>query len=213
MKAIGILGGTFDPVHNGHLRLALEALQRLALSEVRLIPLSIPHHRRPPQASAEFRKAMLDAAVAGESALVVDDRELRRAGVSYTVDTLESLRAELSDASLALLLGADAFALLEDWHDWRRLIELAHIVVIARPGEAPRLSPTLQSWVEQRLAEEPSAVRETAAGSIYHLHPPYLDISSSRIRKAIASGEQVRYLLPDATHALIRQHGLYQHAR
>lgn len=212
MQSIGILGGTFDPVHHGHLRLALEAIQRLGLSEVRFIPLSIPNHRPPPQASNELRKAMLDAAVADESTLIVDDRELRRPGVSYTVDTLESLREELGNASIALLLGADAFATLEDWHAWQRLIELAHIAVVARPGEAPHMSATLQSWAAARTASNPAVLRETPCGSIVQLAPPFLDISSSGIRKRIADDVQVRYLLPDATYALIDQHKLYRHA-
>ncbi len=212
MKSIGILGGTFDPVHHGHLRLAVEALQRLGLTQVRLVPVSIPNHRPPPHASAQLRKAMLEAAVADVPALEVDDRELRRSGVSYTVDTLESLRSDINDASIALLLGADAFAGLQDWHDWQRIIELAHIVVVARPGSAEPLSAAMQAWSEPRRASDPRVLGETTSGSIYYLNAPYLDISASAIRAAITHGESVRYLLPDATYAMINQHGLYAHA-
>src|SRR5690606_23896384 len=131
---VGVFGGTFDPVHVGHLRIALELLERTGLREVRFVPAARPPHRAAPETPAAVRLSMLEAAVAGEPRFIVDRRELDRPGPSYTVDTLESLAEDFPDATLCLLLGMDAFAGLPGWHRWTALLELAHIVVADRPG-------------------------------------------------------------------------------
>ena len=207
---IGIYGGMFDPVHFGHLRPALEVQQALGLEEVRFVPVGQPPHRHPPRADAEARVAMLTAAIAGQPGFVLDERELTRAGPSYMVDTLTSLRAELGETPLCLILGTDAFLGLPGWHQWTQLIELAHLVVAHRPGwSQDDLNDTLQALVAQhRLA--PDALAQQPAGGICFVAVTQLDISSTRIREQVRAGQDIRYLLPDPVRALIRQNDLYR---
>lgn len=208
---IGILGGTFDPVHHGHLRLALEMLERLRLAEVRLVPLARPAHRAAPVASAEQRLAMLERAVEGVPGLRVDARELSRAGTSYTVDTLADLRREYGpERPLCLILGMDAFAGLTTWMRWTQLPELAHLALARRPGSAFPRQPELLSLLERRRVDTPRALGAAPAGAIVLESFPLLDISSSRIRELVASGGNPRYLLPEAVVAFIEQAGLYR---
>ncbi|MGH8120697.1 MAG: nicotinate (nicotinamide) nucleotide adenylyltransferase, partial [Gammaproteobacteria bacterium] len=134
MKPIGILGGTFDPVHHGHLRLAIECCERLALAEVRLVPLRVPPHRKPPRASPEHRLAMLKLAAENKNNLIVDDSELRRKTISYTIDTVSTLRKSSGRTPLCLLLGTDAFNMLHTWHRWQALLDYVHVVIAERPG-------------------------------------------------------------------------------
>lgn len=208
---IGILGGTFDPVHCGHLRPALELQQQLGLRELRLVPLHVAVHRHPPRAEARQRVAMLRAAIAGETGLSVDERELARSGGSYSYDTLASLRAELgNEESLCLLLGSDAFAEFLTWHRPDGILELAHLVVMRRPGEFRPLPPALEAWSAPRLYREPAALRAAPCGRILWREVTRLDISSTRIRDLIAHGQSPRYLLPEAVLAVIEHEGLYR---
>jgi nicotinate-nucleotide adenylyltransferase len=209
MHPVGILGGTFDPVHCGHLRSALELLTELELEEVRLIPCRIPPHRAAPIAAAEQRVAMLRAAVAGESALRVDTRELSRPGPSYTVGTLASLRSELGTTPLCLILGADAFAALDTWHRWGELVELAHLVVMRRPGRA-HLHSAMRKCLQDRYVERPRALAERPCGYVLEWGVTQLAISATHIRSLLACGKSPRYLLPDSVLELIRREGLYE---
>ncbi len=209
MKPIGILGGTFDPVHHGHLRLALELYDALDLAEVRFIPLRTAPHREAPLAGRDLRCAMLEAAIKDEAGLCVDDRELSREGPSYTVDTLTSLREELSDTPLCLIMGMDAFRTLASWHDWTRLPELAHIVVVGRPGAHLTGDVELQKLLAERSVEDPSALHDQSAGHVFLAAIPMLDITASGIRAMIASGRSPCFLLPSSVLVLIHQHGLY----
>jgi nicotinate-nucleotide adenylyltransferase len=208
---IGIFGGTFDPVHFGHLRPALEVMQSLALSEIRFIPCGQPPHRQMPRASAEDRMAMLSLAIEGQAGFVTDDRELSREGPSYMVDTLESLRQE-TDQALCLLLGMDAFAGLHQWYRWQSLLSLAHIVVMRRPGMS-REHLFQQGELKQLLQqEEVAALQDLSAktgGKIYFQQVTALDISATAIRQAMTRDESVRYLLPDAVYDYMQQHKLY----
>ncbi|MCG6936242.1 MAG: nicotinate-nucleotide adenylyltransferase [Proteobacteria bacterium] len=207
---IGIYGGMFDPVHFGHLRPALEVQQALGLGEVRFVPVGQPHHRDAPRASATLRVAMLQAAIADQPGFVLDEREITRAGPSYMVDTLASLRAEVGRSPLCLILGYDAFLGLPDWHQWTRLIELAHLVVTHRPGwTTDALSDALQELVEQhRLA--PGGLSRQPAGGVCFVPVTQLAISSTRIREQIGAGQDVRYLLPDQVVTLIKNNNLYR---
>ena len=210
MKPVGILGGTFDPVHHGHLRLAIEMAEALDLAEVRLIPLYIPPHREPPTAPAALRLCMLDVAVADTPPLTVDDRELRRARVSYTVETLAGLRGDLPGRPLCLILGMDAFAGLEGWQGWREIIGLAHLAVAKRPGSALAPSGPIQDLLDRHGVTDPSDLHRREAGCLLIRDVPALDISASAIRARIAAGRSPRHLLPDAVLELIERNSLYR---
>ncbi|MBL8310248.1 MAG: nicotinate-nucleotide adenylyltransferase [Burkholderiales bacterium] len=213
---LALLGGTFDPVHRGHLRIALDTATALRLPEVRLIPSKAPVHRASPGASEADRLAMLRLAVADDQSgtLRVDDRELRRDTPSYTVLTLQSLRAEYPTRPLLWLIGIDAFAHIKSWYQWPQLFELAHFVVLNRPGYAvaTALSPALADLWQPRLAQEAAALRATAAGRILlHTVPPQA-VSATEIRNSLANGASdsaLAPLLPAAVLAYIRSHHLY----
>ncbi|MGD9582491.1 MAG: nicotinate-nucleotide adenylyltransferase [Lysobacterales bacterium] len=204
-------GGTFDPVHHGHLRAAEEAALALA-TEVRLLPTSTPAHRPQPQASADQRLELLQIALAGQNRLLLDGRELRRAGPSYSVDTLIELRAEFGNGTpLALIVGADAFAGLPDWHRWRELFGLAHLVVLNRPGAAgpEQWSSALQHEVAARWASSADELRLSVAGRVLAIDITPLAISATAIRAQLAAGGSVRWLLPEAVLTRIEAQGLY----
>ncbi len=206
---IGVLGGTFDPVHYGHLRPAREVKQALGLEALRFIPAFHPPHRPPPQADAADRLAMVRLAIAGEPGFLADDREIRRGGVSYTVPTLESLRAEYGGRSIVLLLGADTFLEIETWHDWQRLLQLAHLVVMNRPGSPLPEAERLATWARDRLVRSAAALRAASAGCLYLQPVTPVDISATRIRERLARGEPVDDLMPPAVLAYICRRRLY----
>ena len=212
---IGVLGGTFDPIHYGHLRLAEELGETLRLEEVRLIPSGTPPHRSAPAVPAEHRLAMTQLAAAGNPRFKVDEREVRRAGPGYTYDTLKALRAELGDARpLALLLGADAFLEFATWHRWREIFGLAHIAVAYRPGFpveqwSERMPVPLAREYAARRIQQPLAVHLAPAGGIVVIPFTALDISATAIRDMLRAGASPRYLLPGAVLDYIRTHRLY----
>lgn len=210
---VGVFGGTFDPIHFGHLRPALELYEQLGLERVHMIPASVPPHRPQPHASAEHRLAMLELALAGEAGLVADDRELARSGPSYMVDTLASLRAEVGERPICLLLGVDAFLGLSNWERWQQLFELAHIVVAHRPGwslQQKSMPPALRQAVDSRWLGSRSELCERPAGGIWSQGVTQLAISATGIREAIASGYSASYLLPASVWRYIQQHKLYR---
>jgi nicotinate-nucleotide adenylyltransferase len=205
------MGGTFDPIHFGHLRMAEELASALALDEVRFIPAGQPPHRAPPRTDAAHRLQMTRLAIAGNPRFVLDEREVREARASYTVDTLTALRQELGEAQpLWLLLGADAFLGLSTWKDWRHLFDLAHLAVAHRPSyrlaESDALPAPLAQELAHRLRDLPAT---TAAGTIVQRPVTALDISATAIRQYLGAGVGARYLLPDSVLDYIRQHRLY----
>ena len=201
---IGILGGTFDPIHLGHLRTALDVMQGLELEELRLIPLRDPPHREKPTSTPEQRLEMLQAAIAGVPRLRVDQRELDRAGKSYSLLTLQSLREELGDIPICLILGQDAFQGFLDWHKPEQILQLAHLVIMQRPGQP------LQNHYPERLTDNPDELKSSTDGKIYLQPVTQLDISSTRIRGMLQAGQSPRYLLPEAVLAIIERDGLYR---
>ena len=212
MPPVGVFGGTFDPVHFGHLRLAEEMADALGLDRVLIIPAGQPPHRGAPRTAANHRLEMVRRAIAGNPRFVADAREVQRPQPSYTVDTLSALRAELGDAQpLWLLLGADAFLDLPSWHDWRRLFELANIAVAARPGaqllQSDAIMEPLKSEVVQR--QRAAGPATAPAGSVLLRATPPLDISATAIRDILARHGSARYLLPDAVLDYIHEHQLY----
>lgn len=211
VSPVAVLGGTFDPVHWGHIRPAIELLQALGLSEVRMVPVSVPPHRPQPRAEPALRCRLLRLAVENVPGLVVDDRELRRSGASYTVDTLASLRRELgSQRPLCFIMGSDAFRDLTQWHRWRALADLAHLVVTTRGGDAGGvLSGTLAEWLAPRRATSPLQLRRTAAGRVWFQPVSQLEISATHLRRSLAQGRSGRGLVPDALWPTLSRCGGY----
>lgn len=214
---IGILGGTFDPIHNGHLRIAQEALEQCDLAEVRFVPCGTPPHRPAPRADAKARWEMLRLALNGHPDFLVDVHEIFRTDPCYTVDTLAALRAELGmQQPLCLILGGDAFLQLHTWHEWKRLFELAHIVVLQRAGSPPLgnavndADAALQEEYRARLAPGANALHEVPDGRIFVADMPALEISSTDIRRRCAEDKSVRYLVPDVVANYINTNSLYR---
>lgn len=210
MKSVAFLGGTFDPVHNGHVQSALELKQRLSLDKLYLLPCHIPPHRQLPGVDSRHRLAMVELAVAG-SGLLVDDRELQRNKPSYTVDTLQLLRKELGDnTSLVWVMGSDAFALLDSWYRWRELLDLAHIVVMARPGEQRPLQPAVAELLRAHQATSMAQLQQQPAGLIWLESLTPYPVSATSIRQALADNAPVDHLLPAAVLNYIQHHQLYR---
>jgi len=207
---IGIVGGTFDPIHFGHLRPALELYQDLGLDELRWIPSGQPPHRDTPSVSTEHRLNMLRLALQGMRQSVIDEREIHRQGPSYMVDTLSSLRAENVDKGLALILGMDAFNGLPTWHRWQELFELAHIIVCSRPGAERPASGQLMDVVSDKQVMSFSKMKQCTHGMIYIHAVTRLSISATRIRRICQQGKSPRFLLPDTVCNYIEENGLYR---
>ena len=207
---IGIFGGTFDPIHCGHLRAIVELRDALALDEVRVVPCARPAHRDAPAAPPAARVAMLRAALRSMRGCVVDERELARPGPSYTVDTLSELRAEFPATSLCLLLGQDAFAGLARWHRWRELFELAHVVVARRPGTAvDGLPAELAAEVRARAASGPAQLRDEVAGCIHFCDTTELAVSSTALRGFAAARRSLQWLVPEEVARMIDTNAWY----
>jgi nicotinate-nucleotide adenylyltransferase len=206
---VGIFGGTFDPIHLGHLRTGFELLQLLSLAELRWIPVGDPGHREAPLASAELRLAMLRAAVADQPGFVVDDREMRRAGASFTIDTLEELRAELPGRPLCLVLGMDAFLGFTRWRRWQDILALAHLVVAHRPGWERPMEGELGGLLAARGTTLAADLHAATAGRIYVHAVTQLEISSTGLRDIITSGRDPRFLVPEPVRTIILETGCY----
>ncbi|MDY0073506.1 MAG: nicotinate-nucleotide adenylyltransferase [Thauera sp.] len=218
--ALGLLGGTFDPIHYGHLRLAEEARMHFGLERIRLIPAGQPPHRALPGTSPAQRLQMVELAAAGNPALEVDAAEVLSAEASYTVLTLERLRRQFgSTRPLLLILGADAFADLDRWHRWEEILPLCHLAIATRPGYPCQgnglpaaLRPALAELASSRLCHQPTAVHQQGSGLILPFPLTALDISATRIRSLITAGSSVRYLLPDSVVDYIGAQQLYRAA-
>lgn len=209
---IGILGGTFDPIHYGHLQTARELLDKLQLEQIRFIPCGLPPHRDPPVASASQRLVMVEAAIGDEPRFVADDREIRRDGLSYMVETLVSLREEMGEAKpLGLILGLDAFLGLEGWHRWQELIDLAHLIVMTRPGYSDEAiqSPALQRLLQTHQTNERDDCNKKPAGHVLFCRVVELAISSTDIRQRFRAKKDVNQLLPDSVVEIIKQQHIY----
>ncbi len=212
MELIGIFGGTFDPVHHGHLRMAQEVLDATPMSELRLIPCHVPPHRDLPGATATTRVKLLELALAhGDPRLKIDTRELDRDGPSYMVDTLLSLRESLGPSvSLALILGNDALQGLPGWSRWTQLTELAHLILLGRPGDPPAWPSVLEAHLKARWQEDPRTLLEAPHGFAIKLAVTQLDISASQIRRLIQTGRRADYLTPEPVLSEIQRLGLYR---
>jgi len=207
---IGIFGGTFDPIHYGHLRPALDVQQALGLQQVRFIPLAVAVHRGQPAGSAEQRLAMVRAAIAGQPGFVADDREIRRGGHSYTLDTLAEIKRERPDDTLCLFVGDDAFNDFLTWHRPLAILDLAHLVVMSRPGSRRSADENLTRLAAERRCQHPDTLKSRQAGLICFQPVTPLDISATAIRALAGEGRDTRFLLPDAVLEIIRRDQLYR---
>jgi nicotinate-nucleotide adenylyltransferase len=204
-------GGTFDPVHNGHLAIACAARDACD-ADIRLLPAADPPHRPAPGAAAADRAAMVALAIAGSPRLLLDLREIERAGRSWTIDTLRALRSELGEQiPIAWLLGADGFISLPEWKDWKALFGLAHFIVAERRGSPldGRLPPALAQVVRGRWSDRADTLEEAAFGRVLRLHQPLQPQSASAVREEIAAGRAWRHLVPVAVADYIDERGLY----
>jgi len=209
VSPMGIFGGTFDPIHYGHLRTAFEMLQALRFDEVRFMPCGNPPHRGAPIADAQLRLKMVRVATEGQHGFVVDDRELQRDGPSYSVDTLTALRSEYPLQPLALIIGMDAFLSLPKWYHWRRILQLSHIVVAHRPGwRAPDVGP-MGELLADRGTHRIGDLHQARSGNIYIHDVTQLEISSTEIRELVAVRRDPRFLMPDAVRDVIEESGCY----
>ncbi len=212
MKPVGIFGGTFDPIHYGHLRTAFELMQALDFEAVRFVPCGDPPHRGVTFAPAAVRLEMVRLATRGEPGFVVDDRELRREGPSYSVDTLASLREEFPDRSLCLITGMDAFLGLPTWHRWDEILDFAHIVVAHRPGWQAPGEGVLGELLARRRTQRAADLQDSLQGKV-HVHAvTQLEIASTEIRSLVADGYDPRYLMPDAVREVIMESSCYTRA-
>ena len=212
MHLVGILGGTFNPIHLGHLRMAQELADALNLSEVRFIPAANPPHKNMPTVSAKHRAAMVQLAIAGNPIFTLDTCELERMGVSYTIDTLISLREELgADAALCLIMGSDAFVHLNTWARWHELLIYCHIILVQRPNtsQQPKLPNELAMLLQDHYTEDLEDLFNKTAGYIHMQAITPLDISSTKIREALKKGTSTNYLIPESVITYIVTHKLY----
>ncbi len=206
-KPIAIFGGTFDPIHFGHLRTALEIYDTCQLAEVRFIPCYQPVHRERPVASPEDRLNMITLAIKDESAFKVDDCEIKRQGPSYMVDTLETLRKNISDQTpLCLIMGIDALLGFAQWHRYDDILKLAHLIIAHRPDYQLPENGTIAHLLKDSVKKD---IHQTRSGSIILQPVTALEISATEIRKALAKGKNPRFLLPDSVYEYIKQHGIY----
>lgn len=213
MKLIGLLGGTFNPIHYGHLRAAQELATLLNFSEVRLIPSANPPHKETPKVSAGNRAAMVELAISNNPLFQLDTRELARKGPSYTFDTLISLREEMGQqVSLCWIMGSDAFARLNTWHRWRELLDHCHIILVQRPNveNKPKLADELTTFLRENYTEDIEDLFIKPSGYINMQNIIPLDISATRIREAYKQGHSARYLVPYNVIEYIASHKLYQ---
>lgn len=212
MQLIGLLGGTFNPIHFGHLRMAQELADALKFSELRFIPSANPPHKAVPTVSAQQRAEMVQLAIADNPLFKLDTRELSRQGASYTIDTLISLREELGEnVSLCLIMGSDAFSKLDSWHRWDELLNYCHIVLVQRPNNQSqtKLSDQLTAFLSDHYTENSDDLIEKSAGYIHMQQITAQDISATKIRKMLASGNTVKYLVPEQARTYIKQLHLY----
>jgi nicotinate-nucleotide adenylyltransferase len=209
IEPIALMGGTFDPIHYGHLRCAEEVRLKLGLDTLYLLPAGNPVHRATPQASKAQRLDMLRLAQAEFPALAIDQRELDREGPSYMFDTLQEIRSQWPEKPLLLLLGQDSANDLHTWHRWQELFTLAHIIILSRPGSSTEYRQELEKQIKKRQVDEPGALAEQKAGSILPVRVAAIDICATTIKSMIRLGRSPDAMLPELVMAYIRDNGLY----
>lgn len=207
---MGILGGSFDPVHYGHLRVALEVSQKLNISTIKFIPCKQQVLKSHAPMEQTHRLNMLKLAVEGVSSFEVDERELKREGPSYMVETLQSLQQDYPEQTLCLILGADAAKLFEQWYHWRSIFALAHLIIVTRPHYDTTAISWLQAMLPERQVQHPSELKQAKAGKILLFSTSLLAISAEEIRRQLAERYSPKFLLPETVLSYIHQHHLYE---
>ena len=222
---IAILGGTFDPIHFGHLRPAVEIAEKLSLSEVRFIPSAKPPHRWQPKVSAEHRLNMVKRAIKEYPKFVLDDREYQRLErdnlASFTIDTVRSIREEIGESeSFGMIVGMDAFQSFTSWRDWEKILDTVHVIVASRPGyQAVEANQNRDQqcnqykshdWFQQRLTTDVKELHKNASGKVYFCDVTQLDISATYIRNQIDEGYSCYYLSPKKVTKYIKKYNLYE---
>jgi nicotinate-nucleotide adenylyltransferase len=211
MRLIGILGGTFDPIHNGHIRLAVEVLEKLKLDEVKLIPANIPPHRPTPFASPADRKRMIKLAISDEKKISIDLREIENRNISYAVNTLKSLRDEFSNDILFLIIGVDVFNMIDGWKEWRSLLNYTHIIVATRSSNnKENISSVLRKWINENKIDDINLLTSVLSGYIYYIDTPIVEISSSMIRTYYTKHKNIEEYLPSNVITYIKENNLYK---
>ncbi|MGB3255228.1 nicotinate-nucleotide adenylyltransferase [Buttiauxella gaviniae] len=210
-RLCALYGGTFDPIHYGHLRPVEALAKQVALQQVTIMPNNVPPHRPQPLANSQQRKTMVELAISGNSLFKLDDRELQRETPSYTVETLEQLRAEIgAEQPLAFIVGQDSLLSLQRWHRWETLLTLCHLLVCQRPGYSLSMNtPEEQQWLEAHQTDSVEELHSQPAGQIYLAQTPMYDISATAIRQRLEQHQTCDDLLPPAVAEFIRQHHLY----
>ena len=203
---IGILGGTFDPIHFGHLRSALEIMQSLGLEQVRFIPNNMPPHRDQPWLDSALRRQLLQLAIEDVAEFVLDERELQRPGLSYMVDTVTDLRRQFPNQRQCLILGMDAFSGFTAWRRWQDILQLCHLVVMTRPGYQLPDFAEYQSTIESRLLDQSQQLPPDQSGGILLQSVTLLDISATDIRNNLVSGRSIRYLVPEQVREILEHY-------
>jgi nicotinate-nucleotide adenylyltransferase len=210
-QLVGIFGGSFDPIHHGHLRTLVELEEALGFDQLRLMPAHQSPHKGQPGASNQQRLKMLELAVAGHDHWLIDQRELQRGGASYTVDSLRELRDELpASANLCLIMGTDAFAAFDRWQQWQQILELAHLVVVSRPDEQLPATGNIADLLGRAVVESAEQLREQKAGLVLLQTLTPMAVSATDIRQRVTRHQSIRYLLPDAVWQMIMEQQLYR---
>jgi len=209
--SVALFGGTFNPVHFGHLNLATELVHYLQIESVRMVPCAIPPHREAPNVSAEQRLAMLDLAIEGQDTLTSDDIELNRQVLSYSIDTIGLVRQDIGPQTpLFFCLGMDALLSIDSWHRWTELLDYCHIVVCSRPDYKLPNNGVVANWIEQNLCDDISKVKNQSHGYLHLCKIPLLDISSTAIRDSIKCGKSIDHMTSEVVVNYIKQHSLYE---
>ena len=208
--SVALFGGTFNPVHIGHLRIAIELAELLQVDSLRMVPCALPPHRQSPSVSAEHRLSMLRAGIANHNKLVADDIELRREGPSYTIDTLRAVRQQIGpDRPLYLCIGLDVLATLDTWRDWQQLTDFCHLIISSRPGCQLPTTGALAEWVKKHRCDDLQQLKLLSTGKLHLCDLTMLAVSSTSIRDKVKRGEAIDYLTPAAVVNYIQQHHLY----
>jgi nicotinate-nucleotide adenylyltransferase len=209
-QLIGILGGTFDPIHNGHLHVATSVLKELPLDQIRLLPCYQPAFQKIPSASPEHRLIMTKLACDSLPKISVDEHEIHRQGSSFMIDTLRTLKKEQPDDYFCLIIGQDALASFDQWHEWEQILNYCHLIVVNRPINTTEINSGLQSFIIQHKTDDFSALLNSHSGKIFFCEIPALDISATRIRTQLKQHQNVENTIPHAVIDYILKHHLYE---